>query len=301
MASSIARAAPGVVRRPLKRVFRNYGVVTSELRPLPDYLIIGAHRAGTTSLWSYLQQHPCVAVNFPRVQRVKGVRFFDQNWHRGVEWYRSHVPTATYRDYLRRRHGAPVVAGDASSYYLFHPLAAERAAGVVPGAKLIVMLRNPIDRAYSHWRRERRDRMEPLERFEDAIAAEPERLAGEAERILSDDRYYSYAHENYSYVTQGLYLEALEAWLEHFPRERLHVEVSERFLADPQAGYGRVLRFLGLPPIELADATPLNTVESEPLDPAYRRELAARFDPHNRRLQERLGMHLGWDAPGDNG
>ena len=298
MSTAIGAAAPGVVRRPIKRLFRGFGIATSGLRPLPDYLIIGAHRAGTTSLWTYLHEHPCVSVNFPRLQGVKGVRYFDENYARGIGWYRSHFPTAAYRGYLRRRHGTRALAGDASSYYLFHPAAAERAARVVPDARIVVLLRNPIDRAYSHWQRERRDGKEPLERFDEAVAAEPERLAGEVERILNDDRYYSYAHENFSYIAQGLYLDPLRRWFEHYPRERVHVELSERFSREPQAAYERVLNFLGLPSLELRDARPRNTVAAEPLDPAIRQQLSARLAPHNRRLEEFLGIELGWDGAG---
>jgi hypothetical protein len=298
MSTRVAAAAPGVVRRPAKRLVRGVGVATSRWRPLPDYLIIGAHRAGSTSLWAYLSQHPSVAVNFPRVQGVKGVRYFDENYFRGDDWYRSHFATTAYRGYLRRRHDGPALAGDASSYYLFHPAAAERAAKVVPDAKVIVLLRNPVDRAYSHWLRERRDGKEPLERFEEAVEAEAGRLAGEIDRIRGDERYYSYAHENFSYMTQGHYLEPLRRWLEHFPRERVHIEVSERFAKDPQGGYDRVLEFLGLPQASLRDARPRNTIESTPLDPVLRRELSARMAPANERLEEFLGMELGWDVGG---
>jgi hypothetical protein len=132
--------------------------------------------------------------------------------------------------------------------YLFHPLAAERASTVVPAAKLIVLLRDPITRAYSHWRRERRDGNEPLRTFEEAIAAEAGRLAGEVERIVGDDRYYSYAHENFSYITLGLYLDGLQRWFARYPRERVCIQTTEQFLEDPQAVYGTILRFLGLPP-----------------------------------------------------
>ena len=294
MSRPAAAAAPGVIRRPVKRLFRRAGVATSSWRPLPDYLIIGAHRAGSTSLWAYLGEHPCVAANFPRLQTVKGVRYFDENYFRGEDWYRSHFPTVAYRQYLRRRNGAPAIAGDASSYYLFHPAAARRAAATVPDAKIIVLLRNPVDRAYSHWRRERRDGKEPLERFEDALAAEPQRLAGEADRITEDERYYSYAHENFSYMTQGHYLEPLRRWLEHYPCERVHVELSEGFSRDPQGGYDRVLEFLGLEPMTLSDARPRNTIESEPLDPGLHRELSARMAPENDRLERFLGIELGW-------
>ena len=298
MSTRVGAAAPGVIRRPAKRLLRRVGMATVRWRALPDYLIIGAHRAGSTSLWAYLSQHPQVSVNFPRLQGIKGVRYFDENYHRGEAWYRSHFPSAAYRASLRRRHGG-AVAGDASSYYLFHPAAAERAAKAVPEAKVIVLLRHPVDRAYSHWLRERRDGAEPIASFEEAVAAEPERLAGEVDRILDDESYYSYAHENFSYMSQGLYLDSLRKWLEHYPRDRVHVELSERFSQDPQGGFDRVLRFLGLSPLELSDTRPRNTLRTTPLDPVIRDRLSERFAAKNRELEEFLGMELGWGSGKD--
>ena len=297
MPESIAALMPGALRRPVKRAFRSVGVATSAFRPLPDYLIIGTHRAGTTSLHECLLEHPCVAPGFPAVQQIKGVRFFDEHYHEGADWYRSHFPTRAYRQWILQRYGRPALAGDASPYYLFHPLAAERAARLVPHARLIVLVRNPIDRAYSHWRRERRDGTEPLATFEQALAAEPDRLAGETLRILSNDRYYSYAHENFSYLTQGLYMKALDAWLRHFRREQIHVEVSERFSAEPQRVYDRVLQFLGLPPHRLRHGAQANVnPATRELDAHTRRQLAARVAAENRRLEQCLGVPLGWDT-----
>jgi Sulfotransferase domain len=297
MDASIASMAPSAVRKPIKHAFRRAGIATSRFRPLPDFLLIGTHRGGTESLHMYLEQHPRVAPKFPRVQRLKGVRYFDENYWRGPQWYRSHFPTGAYRRHLERRRGGPVLAGDASSYYLFHPAAAERASRLVPDARILVLLRDPIERAHSHYKRLRRDGAEPLETFEDALAAEPERLAGEEERILADDRYYSYAHEHFSYLSQGLYADALARWLEHYPRERIHVEASERFLRDPQRAYDRVLAFLGLTSFALRDTTPLNASGGGSLAPRTRQDLAARVAPHNVRLEEMLGMRLGWDTP----
>jgi hypothetical protein len=271
-------------------------MATSALRPLPDFLIIGAHRAGTSSLHWYLEQHPGVARKFPRLQQIKGVRYFGCNFFRGPRWYRSHFPTAAYRDYLEHQYGGPILSGDASPYYLFHPVAASHASKVVPRTKLIVLLRNPIDRGYSHWRRLRRAGMEPLATFEEALAAEQTRLDGEVERIVSDNRYYSYAHENFSYLTQGLYLESLRTWLDYYPREQICIESTEAFLENPQRVYDRVLRFLGLRPFQLRDTT-LRAANpaANPLNAGTRAELAARFAPHNHRLHEYLGVDFGWN------
>lgn len=280
-----------------KDVVRAFGIATSRSRPLPDFLIIGAHRAGTTSLHSALFQHPCIVPNFPRLQRIKGVRFFDEHFFRGTDWYRSHFATSASRrmlEYLRR---APVLAGEASPYYLFHPLAADRAFTVVPEAKLIVLLRNPLDRAYSHWRRERREGREPLERFEDAIAAEDHRLAGEVERIVADDHYYSYAHENFSYLTQGCYADGLQRWLARYPRQRVCIQTTERLREDFQGVYQTILEFLGLPRFAVRPSARLNADEgAAPLSQRTRRELAARIAPDNVRLERLLGIHFGWNT-----
>lgn len=294
MLVALAAVVPDVVRGCIKESFRAFGVATSHLRALPDFLLIGTHRGGTTSLHSFLTQHPCVAPTFPRVQRIKGVRYFDQHFHRGTDWYRSHFPTAATRALLEYRGGAPVLAGDSSPYYLFHPLAAERASQIVPRAQIIVLLRNPIERAYSHWRRERRDGYEPLT-FEDAIDAEEGRLAGEVERIAADDRYYSYVHENFSYVSQGMYLASLEPWLDRFPRDQVLIESSEEFHRHPQHVFDRVLGFLRLPPFELQNPTFANTnPAADPVRPDTRARLQERFAPHNERLERALGMHFDW-------
>ena len=169
----------------------------------------------------------------------------------------------------------------------------------MPQAKIIVLLRDPVERAYSHWKRERRDGMDPCETFEEAVAAEPARLAGEVDRILSDDSYYSYAHENFSYISQGLYLEPLRKWLEHYPREHVHVTTTERLLADPQGVYNEILEFLGLPPFRLRSTKLLNTNgTNDRLNPSTRRDLYARVGPHNRRLAGYLDVELGWDDDG---
>ena len=237
-------AVPQVVRRGAKAALRLWGRLTARARPLPDFLIIGTRRGGTTSLSRYLRQHPQVA---PTLIFVKGVKYFDENWQRGQLWYRSHFPTVTYRALLARG-GVPVVSGEASPSYLFHPLAARRPARTVPEAKLIVLLRNPIDRAFSHWKIRRMDGREPHETFERALAAESERLAGERERIVRERSYYSFAYDHHSYLTQSLYYEPLCEWLRHYPRERLCVVRSEDLFEEPQRAYERVVSFLGLRP-----------------------------------------------------
>ena len=112
---------------------------------LPHFLIIGAQKAGTTSLASYLAAHPGVVPS-----KRKEVHFFDLNYEKGVDWYRSHFPIARGQGLRRRMRGRRMLTGEASPYYIFHPLAASRAFDLLPAARVIVLLRNPVDRAYSH-------------------------------------------------------------------------------------------------------------------------------------------------------
>jgi hypothetical protein len=286
---------PSTVRVSARHALRAYGMMTGRFRTLPDFLIIGAKRGGTTSLYNYLLEHPLVTPLFPSVAKIKGIHFFDRNFHRGLGWYRSHFPTVAYKASVERTKGRRTVAGEASPYYLFHPLAPVRAHGVVPHAKLIVLLRNPVDRAYSHYLERTRNGTEPLS-FEEAIAREPERLNGELERLLEEHSYYSFAHEHFSYVSQGLYLDQLQLWWSVYPRDQVCLIRSEDFFDHPNGVYRRVLEFLELPPWELREYRRYNFHPSRDMSPSVRRDLAALFAPHNERLARYANVDLGWDT-----
>jgi hypothetical protein len=283
----------GPLRGGAKRSLRLYGELTAGLREDPDFLIIGAKRGGTTSLANYLQEHPRVLPLLPARQRIKGPHFFDSNFELGMRWYRSHFPTAAWRRALERRGGGPVMAGDASPYYLFHPLAAARAAERVGDTRVIALLRDPVERAFSHYKERVRHGAEPLG-FEEALEAEPERLAGEAERIVAEPGYLSSAHEHHSYVAQGRYLDMLPAWLERFPRERVLLLPSEDLYADPQAALDRVTAFLGLPSRPLRDRTKHNYHPAADMRPQTRQHLRGLFAEHNRELSRWLGIRFDW-------
>jgi hypothetical protein len=164
----------------------------------------------------------------------------------------------------------------------------------VPEARLIVLLRDPVDRAYSHYLERVRHGAEPLG-FEAAIDREPARLDGEAERIVRDEAYRSFPHEHWSYVSQGIYADALGVWISLYPRERIHVVLSERMFTEPDVVYQGILRFLGLHPWSPKEYRRYNFHPSEQLEPAVRAGLAARFAPHNARLAELIQMDLGWE------
>lgn len=292
------RAFGDVGRRSLKAVTRQVGLATSAYRPLPDFLIIGTKRGGTTSFYFDLLDHPNVIRLYPpplpllKPDATKGVHYFDSNFARGERWYRSYMPTAATRE-RHRRHGVSPVAGEASPYYLFHPAAAERAFATVPDARVIVLLRDPVLRTYSHWKERRRSNAEPLE-FLDALEAEPDRLAGERERLLADPTYQSYAWEQQSYATQSRYAEALRPWIERFGRDQVHVAASEDYYAKPAAVLAHVDAFLGIPPRDGSTGVIRNAAQGTPLHGGIRSELEARFKQPNEDLFDLLGQRLPW-------
>lgn len=290
-------ALPPFVISAGRRVIRGYGMVTAPLRSGPDFLLIGAKRGGSTSLYFALLEHPAVLPLFPSARflpkdnHTKGIHYFDSHHSRGNIWYRSHFPATPRR--------AGKVVGEGSPYYLFHPLAAQRAAREVPDAKILLVLRDPIERAFSHYRERRRQDAEPLDTFEAALAAEDERLAGEHERILNVPGYRSYAHEQQSYRAQGEYAPHLKRWMEHFPEEQFHVLMAEDFYADPQAACDGVAKFLGLRPAPLPPevAEPMNAAPKSRLADATRESLARHYAPFNAELEALLGRELPWTRP----
>jgi len=282
-----------------KRAVRLYGVVTASKRPPPDFAIIGAKRSGTTSLYYSLLRHPRVAAMFPSAERFpmrhdqKGVHFFDSEYGRGLRWYHAHFPTERARARESASAGGPVRVGEASPYYLYHPLAPVRAAHPLQQTRFIVLLRDPVERAHSHYREQKRNGVERLS-FEEALAAEPERTRGEEERILVEPTYRSFPHEQQSYVGQSEYVVGLRRWFEHFDRGQFVVIRSEDFYKDPQAAYGEVLHHLGLEPLPLADPEAWNAAPNPGLAADTRDSLRAQLRPSVEALESLLGRTFDW-------
>ncbi len=268
---------PEPARKVLRGAYRTYGGVTASVRPLPDFLILGAQKAGTTALYAYLRWHPRITG-----PSFKEVSFFDRHYVHGERWYRAHFPP-------RRRR----LVGEASPSYLFHPLAPERVARMLPNARLIALLRNPVDRAFSHYQHEVALGREPLS-FEAALDREEERMQGEVERMLRDVSYFSDAWWNYTYLARGRYAEQLERWFAAFPRGQLLVLLTDELAQDPGGTYRRVLSFLGVEPRDLPSYPRIFEREYEQMAPETRVRLARSFEEPNRRLASLLGRELPW-------
>ena len=256
--------------------------ISSPWRGMPSFLLIGAQKCGTTSLFNYLAMHPQVAAPFR-----KEIKFFDCNYSEGIDWYRAHFP-------LRSRLRAGRTTGEASPYYIFHPLAAARIHDLLPQAKLIAILRNPVDRAYSHYQHMVRSGREMLT-FERALDQERTRLEGEEERIVRDPAPPLYNHMYLSYTAQGIYVNHLRRWRSIFPAGQMLILRSEDFFTSPALVYTEALKFLGLDEWTPKGFAVLNEGKYSPMQAATRARLVEYFRPYNRELTELFGMKFDWD------
>jgi hypothetical protein len=285
---SAREVVPWPLQQAVRRAYLGLGEATAGLRLLPSFIVIGVQRCGTTSLFRTLLEHPQVR----RAAFRKGVNYFDLNYYRGMRWYQSHVPVAEIARRQTARHGGPV-AFEASGYYLYHPFALERLARDLPGTKLVVMLRDPVERAFSAYKHEHARGFEH-ESFGRALELEDERLAGEIDRMREDIRYESMSHRHHSYRHRGHYAEQLERAFALFPPGQVHVMNSEAYFEQPEREYLKLLTFLGLRRHEPTRFRRVNARPSESMHVKTRQMLEEYYAPHDERLAKLLGGPLRW-------
>jgi hypothetical protein len=254
---------------------------------LPDFIIVGAPKCGTTSLYYLLTEHPYV-----EPAAAKELHFFSSHFDLGLEWYRRCFPRPRYKA------GRRTITGEATPSYLFDPYAPERVANTVPEARLIVMLRNPVDRAYSLYQMAMRKGWDTTTTFEEAIGAK--QAVGPLTKADAAPEQGSHAvvDDNSWYLSGGVYVDQLVRWSSLFSDERILVLKSENFWVRPQDTLELVLEFLDLPEWE-PEVNVLNKKRhaggyKEEMHPATRRRLEEYFEPHNRRLYALLGEDFGW-------
>lgn len=305
----MAPSIKAVVRRVRRTLTDQQRSASQALRAEPDFIIIGAQKGGTTSLYASLINHPQISG-----ASKKEVHFYDRSFAEGMGWYRAHFPLRAALTSSGR------ITGEATPDYLAYPYVPARIAATLPNVKLIALLRNPVTRAHSHFfmaQRKRGISQSPADALRAELAFLREQPLDRAgyERFMYDwlgkSGINDYPHDDqrqkssaainaapYTYMTlllRGLYYEQLRRWFEHFPREQFLLLKSEDFFADSAGVIARaVCPFLGIDPQPVPVDRGANFGKSQPLDPALKAELAAFFAPHNAKLYDLLGVDFGW-------
>lgn len=295
--TSISNATSGIksnkpyhyFKKEVRKTRNMFQSLTSNFRMLPDFIIIGAQRCGTTSLYQYLISHPNIVSAV-----TKEISFFDKKFDMGLKWYKSHFHLGLYKKYIKNVHKIDVITGEATPEYFFHPHAPERIHKTIPDVRLIVMLRNPVDRAYSHYNHSVRHNIENLS-FEEAIEKENQRIDGEFEKMLKDERYNSIILEKHSYLSRGIYINQIKRWHALFSKKQLMIIQSEQFYNDPKSTFNDVLEFLNLPRFELSEYKQFGHFNYNDFDKGLRKKLIEYFKPYNQKLYEYLGVYFDWD------
>ncbi len=262
---------------------------------LPDFLVIGAAKSGTTALYDYLRQHPRVAMS-----ELKETNFFALEGGRpayrgpGDDETINRLSITDLDAYCALFEGiaGEHAAGEASPLYLYDPRVPDRIRGCVPHVKLVAVLRHPVHRAYSAFLHARRDGREPLGDFGEALRAERARIRGGWEHL-------------WHYRAMGFYGRQLERYLEIFPAERIHVLLYDDFVADPVGALQGCFRFLGVddsfvpdtsmrPNVSVADGDMPPT-----LCPQLKADLTRSYAADIARLEALLDRDLSaWRRPG---
>mgnify|MGYP000496966459 CR=1 FL=1 len=256
-----------------------FGKANGENSWAPDFIIIGAQKSGTGILSRILMQHPEIAWS----NHSEG-SFFDLNFHKGTQWYKNRFPSCS----------TDCITGEKTPYYLFHPLVPERIFTVYPKVRIIVILRNPVDRAYSHYWFNRYLGKENALSFEEALELENERTAGEEELIKSNPLYDSRNFRLFAYIKRGQYAEQISRWLSLFPKNQICIIITENLLKKPKETLQNITSFLNLPFYE-DFRFEFKKSNYPPMNPETRSRLLDFFRPYNRQLEELLDSPFDWD------
>jgi hypothetical protein len=274
------------VKTAAPRLIWRYRKTTWRLRALPDFIIIGAQKAGTTSMFRYLSQHSKLLPSC-----VKEVHFFDgglnsdvDNFAKGEGWYRAHFP-------LKKHLNDHSKTFEASPLYIFNPFTAKRIFDLVPEVKIIALLRNPTERAISHYFREKRKGRESLPILE--------ALQEEEKRLESVDNNKDYKHKNFRHFTykrRGLYKEQIERFLSYFPMQQMFVLSSEDFFREPDHTLRQVFEFVGVDTgFKIKDLRPRAVGKNKrKVHADVYQYLNDYFLPHNQALYTLLGKSYEW-------
>lgn len=275
----------------LRKLYRVYYGCSGFLHTTPDFYIIGAAKCGTTALYDYLIQHPSI-----HSAVTKEPRYFDKYYDRGINWYKVLFPSKFSKFFSKNILKKEFVTGEATPRYLDHPHVPKRIKKITPNAKFIVLLRNPVNRIYSHYNMRINSGKETLS-LQEAIKMENKRTEGEYKRMQEDENYYSFDYYHHSYMDLSMYAKKLKHWMKVFPKEQFLIIPSERFFSNPDQVFQEVLQFLNVPNFHLEEYSKVDAgkYKKTQMDSSVRKQLAEYFKPHNEELYKFLDINYGWD------
>ena len=266
---------------------RHIFAITGFIRVIPDFLVIGAKRCGTTSLYQHLSEHPCISRS-PR----DNIGFFNENYHLGINWYKSLFPTVFYKKKMESKN-KHCLFFDVTSTYMEEELTAKNVYEVNPNQKIIVILRNPVDRAYSHYHVNVKEKSEKRS-FEDAIFEEMNRI--KSERIIQNKNknLRVFTPNNIHYLKKGFYALQLKSWFKIFPREQILVLSTEEFQEDQNLIYKKIFDFLNIPNMKIKSTEKMEKGNYTHMKHDTRNLLLDYFRQCNHELFELINSEFDW-------
>ena len=265
---------------------RHHYYLSSPFRVLPECFVIGVVRSGTTSLYHYLGQHPCIGSS-----AYDEIGYFDDNYHLGVNWYKSLFPTKFTKNKIIKKHGS-FLTYDVTPFYIYNPLVARRISASFPRAKIISNLRNPIDRAYSNYILMYQDG-DTTKTFEEMIQIAMDEI--EKNKSKLNDEVYAADTFYQNILARGFYADQLKIWFEKFQKKQILIIPSEDLALKPDQVLTKVFEFLDLPYFKIKDFTRQNKREYHPMKDETRKLLVEFYKPHNKKLFDMLGNKFDWD------
>ena len=264
--------------------------LTSNSRILPDFVIIGESKCGTTSLYNYMIQHPAI-----KPALTKEINFFNWSYDKPQNWYSAHFPTKFKKKLSKNIYKKPFLTGESTPLYLFNSQVPRRMFETIPNVKIIVVLRNPVDRAYSHYHdlgvrlgKEKRT-------FDDAINSQL-KILGEKNYVTTD---YdgNFTDRLYQYVERGIYFDHLKIWMDVYPLKQFLILKTEELEMNPSEILNSVFKFLSLPNYDKINfERKYNVTRYKPMNEQLRKILKEFFKPHNEKLYKFLKRDFEWDS-----
>ena len=271
-----------------KVCYTNYYNTVGSFHVLPDFLLIGASMSGTTSLYQGLVEHPNI-----HTAKIKEIQFFGTKYPRGINWYRYHFPSK-FEKFVSKIKKEKFVTGEGTTRSLDYPHVPKLVKEIIPNVKLILILRNPIDRAYSHYNTAVKNKKMTLS-FEEAIKMEEVKIKGEMKKMEEDMNYISYKYSFNAFLNRGKYYFAIKRWMNIFPKNQFFVIKSEDFFKNTKKIFGELHEFLDVPKFNFDSDVIYNERKYTTMKSKTRDDLIEYFRPYNEKLYKLLDRDFDWD------